>query len=147
MAMRPSTIQRLLNFRILVAEFAVRDLGYGEAGALLGCSGSGARNYVNRLLDAGVVAPRRTRGADGKDLAVFRLHPDPQVARGFLAVLDRQRRIDTLAPAQGTPRGAAADAVFAATPSPLRHDADNALPRRDPLVAALFGLSRAGTPA
>jgi hypothetical protein len=147
MAIRPSTIQRLLNFRKLVAEFAARDLGYGEAGELLGCSASGARNYVNRLLDAGVVAPRRTRGADGKDLNVFRLNPDPQVARAFLAMMERQRRVDTLAPRQAAPRTAAADAGFPASPPPLCPGADDAPARRDPLVAALFGLSRAGTPA
>jgi hypothetical protein len=145
--MRPSTIQRLLNFRLLLAEFAVRDLGYGEAGALLACSNSGARNYITRLLDAGVVVPRRTRGADGKDVAVFRLNPDPQVARGFLAMMERQRRVDTLAPPQASQRIAPVGAGIPAIASPLCDEAGNAPPRRDPLVAALFGLSRAGTPA
>jgi hypothetical protein len=149
MAMRPSTVQRLLNLRTLVAELALRELGYTEAGALLDCSPSGVRNYFNRLLDAGVVAPRRTRGADGKDLTLFRLNPDPQVASGFIAMLERQRRTDVIAPRQITVRTAAADAglaTVAVPPAPCDEAAD-APARRDPLVAALFGQSRAGTPA
>jgi hypothetical protein len=150
MAMRPSTVQRLHNFRTLVAEFAARDLGYGEAGVLLDCSTSGARNYVNRLLEAGVVVQRRTRGADGKDLTVFRLNPDPHVARGFLAMMARQQRVDALLPRQASAaRSAAAVARFPAAPvaPPGCDDADDAPARRDPLVAALFGLTRGGTPA
>jgi hypothetical protein len=123
--MRPSTTQLELNLRALVAEFALRDMGCVDVSLFLACSPSGARNYIKRLLDAGIVAPRRAGVR-----TVYRMKPYARLA-------DPPR----IGAAPGGDRGPAIAAQAA-----VGHD-PQALPMmRDPLVAALFGRPAAAAP-
>jgi predicted transcriptional regulator len=78
MTTRPSTAQLDLHLQALVAELSVRDMGCAEVSLFLGCSPSSARNYINRLLDAGIVAPRRIGGACGRARILYRSRSAPE---------------------------------------------------------------------
>ncbi|MDL2356562.1 MAG: hypothetical protein QFF03_15025 [Pseudomonadota bacterium] len=109
--------------RLLVAEFAGREIGCAGVALLLGCSLSAARNYVAELLDAGVIALRPNRqAAGGVDRTLYRLAAEPLKVHQFLAALTDRERIDRLW----------RDADFCC-------ETDGSFVRRDPLVAALFG--------
>lgn len=128
--MRPSTTQLELNLRALVAEFTLRDMGCVDVSLFLACSPSGARNYIKRLLDAGIVAPRRAGGTGGRGRTVYRMKPYARLA-------DPPR----IGAAPGGDRGPAIAAQAAVCHDP------QALPMmRDPLVAALFGRPAAAAP-
>jgi hypothetical protein len=135
MAMRPSTMQRDQNLRTLVAEFSLRDMGYLDASLLLGCSASGARNYVDLLLDAGVLVRRRTSGVGGRDRTVYRLNPDAGRVSAFLAMAAREDASDAKPAAQPRAGRPLADCM----PAAACHDSGPMPVRRDPLVTALFG--------
>lgn len=110
--LRPSTARRLEKLSELVAELSVRDMGLAAIAAFLGCSPSSARNYVFELQDAGVVESPASRAPPGcVERTVYRLHADTPGVRRDAGRL----RAD-----------------------PLAGLCERA-PRRDPLVAALFG--------
>jgi hypothetical protein len=127
MTIRPSTTRLDLNLRALVAELSRRDLGCTDVSRLLGCSPSSARNYIARLLDAGIIGPRRGASAGGRATILYRLRPDADLSR-----LDRLA--EAAAPAAPGDDTGAGDEVQG------EPDAAGARPGlRDPLVAAFFG--------
>jgi hypothetical protein len=126
MTIRPSTARLDLNLRALAAEFSVRDMGCMDVSLFLGCSPSSARNYINRLLDAGIVVTRRTAAACGRTTVSYRARPNAGVTD--LPAIAEPRRA---APAPVRAGGAGADQRPDATPR-----------LRDPLVAAFFGSVR-----
>jgi hypothetical protein len=128
--MRPSTTQLDLNLRTLVAEFALRDMGCTDVSLFLACSPSSARNYINRLFDAGIVAPRRAGGTGGRGRTVYRMKPCARMAD-----------LPCIGAAPGGDRRPAV-AVQAA----VCHDPQAPPMMRDPLVAALFGRPSAAAP-
>lgn len=120
---RPSTAQLDLNLRALIAEFSLRDMGCEDVSLFLGCSLSSARNYINRLLDAGYVAPRRTGGACRKTRVLYRA---------------RRGAGDAILPSiAATPR--TAPAPIDPGPPGAADELNASLTLRDPLVAAFFG--------
>ena len=127
MATRPSSSRLDLNLRALVAEFALREMCCVDVSLFLGCSPSSARNYINRLLDAGIVAPRRIAGACGRTRVLYRARPGAGVAD-----------LPCMAEA---PRAAPAPA-----PAPPDVGPPDAFTLRDPLVAAFFGNPAAHRP-
>lgn len=145
--MRPSSARRLKNLRALVAEFSARDIGCAGTALFLGCSLSAARNYICELLDAAVVASLPVRQAAGcVDRTLYRLTADPLAVHEFLAGLARSHGEH----AMPAPRGAASIDMSPDPESAHRtwRTADFTLgvgegpARRDPLVAALFGMPR-----
>lgn len=148
--LRPSSARRLRNLRALVSEFSGRDIGCAGVALFLGCSLSAARNYVAELLDASVVASHSVRQARGcVDRTLYRLTADPLAVHQFLAGLARSHDEHAIAPA----RGATASNNMAPNPEYIHRTwrtADFTLgagqgpARRDPLVAALFGVPGIG---
>lgn len=128
--LRRQSAQRLTNMRTLVAEFSVRDLGYGGVALLLDCSSSAARNYICELLDAGLIASHPIRLAAGcADRTRFCLTDDPGLVRHFLAGLGKSQGGD----------GNSQRVHRALEHSNSSADMDHTQARRDPLVTALFG--------
>lgn len=128
--LRRQSKQRLTNMRTLVAEFSVRDLGYGGVALLLDCSSSAARNYICELLDAGLITSHQIRLAAGcVDRTRFRLTDDPGLVRHFLAGLGKSQGGD------GNSRRVHRALDYSNSSS----DVDDTQARRDPLVTALFG--------
>jgi hypothetical protein len=128
--MRPSTTQLDLNLRALVAEFALRDMGCIDVSLFLACSPSSARNYINRLLDAGIVAPRRTGGTGGRSRTMYRMKPYARLAD---------------LPCIGAAPGGGRRPAIAAQAAVCR-DPQAPPMMRDPMVAALFGRPSAAAP-
>jgi hypothetical protein len=123
---RPSSARRLANFRTLVAEFAVRRMGYIAVAELLSCSTSAARNYIQELVDRGVVAKHPI------DRKLYCGHSDPLIADEFLAALTRLE--------QSGPASVPTRRVHSLWDDAIVSRAGVHQPaRRDPLVAALFG--------
>jgi hypothetical protein len=109
-AMRPSSSLKAGRLQLLATAFARRALRQADVAALLDCSPSGARNYLNELMDAGVITVSHATGGERSFARrAFVLHPDGHRAAQRL-----------LAPAMAGEGGACVQ-------------------RRDPLVAALFG--------
>jgi DNA-binding Lrp family transcriptional regulator len=77
---RPSTLLRQERLQLLAAAFARRTLRQADVAALLDCSPSGARNYLNELVEAGVITPCRAT-PDERTFAkrAFVLHPEAPV--------------------------------------------------------------------
>lgn len=131
----------------LVAELAVRNMGYGAAALFLACSSSAARNYMHELRDAGVIAAALIRQSAGCiDKMAFHLNPDPSLAQNFLATLDASRRVNKISTRGG---GHQVDACANVRHFHImRDDVEMSLKvsstpvQRDPLVAALFGARR-----
>lgn len=121
--MRRSSYRRHANFRKLVAELALRDIGCAGVTLLLDCSISAARNYIAELVDAGVLASHPVRQQAGCiDRTLYCRTADPLVVRAFLAAL-------------ASPQ----DAGHRWPVAHVSPGADDLPARRDPLVAALFG--------
>jgi hypothetical protein len=133
-------LRRAENIRRLVAALAQGNMGPSAVAELLQVSPTSARNYLEGLAQAGVgdYDPQR-RGQ-------LRLHPDTALVERFLATLDDSaaRRISLrrspsrhcVNPGQHFLHVLADDVRF-----PLVLDQFPV--RRDPLVAALFGLNAA----
>lgn len=128
----PSSVRRLANFRVLVAEFAVRQMGCAAVAEVLHCSSSAARNYLHELLDGGIVTRHPI------DRTVYCQNSDPLVAHEFLAALARLGQGKRTALPTRRVHSLWNDAIVCCS------SADQPA-RRDPLVAALFGA--AGPPA
>lgn len=77
--MRPSTALRIERLQLLAAAFARRTLRQADVAALLDCSPSGARNYLNELVEAGAIAPCGASAAERSfSKRAFVLRPDGQ---------------------------------------------------------------------
>lgn len=77
--MRPSTLLRMERLQLLAAAFARRSLRQADVAVLLDCSPSGARNYLNELVEAGAIAPSMaTAGERSFSKRIFALRPDGQ---------------------------------------------------------------------
>lgn len=131
--LRPSSTRRLRNLRALVAEFSGRDIGCAGVALFLDCSLSAARNYVSELLDASVVALHPVRQAAGCiDRRLYKLTVDPLAVHAYLAALASSHGVEV-----GEWEAGRMERGWSAADFPL-----GAPPRRDPLVAALFGTVR-----
>lgn len=112
---RPSSVRRIEKMRMLVSALSERDMGYLAAAALLECSPSSARQYLQQLGDAGVLSFRSSSGS-------YWLNADPAAARHFFDAQPGEKR--------------------APTPGPRvvhNMNAGDFPARRDALVMALFG--------
>jgi hypothetical protein len=149
--MRRSTLFRIERLTALVEALSARDLGLADIADLLHCSASASRNYAFELTDAGIIrlAPGPQVGGSG-GRRLYRITPDRALVDAFMSVLANPGACDVTRANAGrkpdaSPRGAAGgkgraqEPEFVCNPFPV-------VVRRDPLVAALFGSSRAGHP-
>jgi hypothetical protein len=115
--MRPSSLLRNTRLNALIEALSFRELGSKGAAALLQCSVSSARNYLEELMDARVIAiSSKPWTGGGLDRTVYCLNPDPLIVGAFQTAL-------------GEFASGADKAANAAV--------------RDPLVLALFGAPQA----
>jgi predicted transcriptional regulator len=135
--MRSASVQRIENIRRLVAALAQRSMEAREVAELLNVSDRAARNYLKELEEAGAADHAlgcRTR---------LRLRSDPAVLERYLSTLTQRIGQQHVALRRSVSRHCltpgtkflhvlADDVRF-----PLVMDQHP--PRRDPLVAALFG--------
>jgi hypothetical protein len=111
--MRPSSLLRNTRLNALIEALSFRELGSKGAAALLQCSASSARNYLQELIDARVIAVSSKPWTGGDlDKTVYCLNPDPLIVNSFQTALGESASCD------GTARTVMV---------------------RDPLVLALFG--------
>lgn len=130
--------RRIANIRHLLAALAHGSMGPGGVADLLGISHTAARNYLETLVQNGVAVH------DPVQRTHVCLRPDQLVRQRFLDELEQgaARRValrrsltrHCLDPGQSFLHVLADDAGF---PLEMRRQP----PRRDPLVAALFGAS------
>jgi hypothetical protein len=145
LTVRRSTMRRQQRLQVLIGELAARGMDAADVAALLACSPTAARNYLNELLEASVIEFRRAaRSADTGQRSGYFLTGDAALVSSFLADLDalhsravrlkRGSKPATEARSFGTRHfHIIADDRF------LGVSAIEVAVRRDPLVAALFG--------
>lgn len=117
----PSSVRRCANIKMLIGELASRDMRAEDAAVMLQASASCARNYMNELCAAGVIA------------ATFQLDSTPKIRRPYYRLSADLERVRAFA-AGLAPLGRE-------VPPPAKR-VNGAPARRDPLVAALFGSPR-----
>jgi hypothetical protein len=133
-----SSLRRVENVRRLVAALAQGDMRSADVAQLLRISPSAARNYLEGLVEAGVAChdPQRRR--------YLRIHPDAALVQRFLAALDEGsdgRRISLRrSPSRHCVDPGAQFLHVLADDVRFPLVLDHFPVRRDPLVAALFGL-------
>ncbi len=148
---RRSTLRRIEKLKALVGELAVRELDVHAAARFLQCSPSSARNYILELCGAAIAMPPfGTPGDCAADGQAYHLNAlvDGEQIHHFLEQLAAPRICGAARSKGGRPAGVRCggryfhimgdDTKFALQPG-------IAPTRRDPLVAALFGM--AATPA
>lgn len=140
MAVRPSTTRRAGKLRLLLDELALRELDVAAAAALLQVSSSSVRNYLHELHDAGIAAPSADAGGRWVEASVYRLCADADRVRDFLAQV-AAARMARARPANHNPVWRNGGCLFHIMGDDVKFalSAGSAHPRRDPLVAALFG--------
>ncbi|RJG11275.1 ArsR family transcriptional regulator [Massilia cavernae] len=138
---RSTSRRRIGKMKELVAELSRRDMDHADVMALLDCSRTSARIYIGELLCAGVAEqPPCGRNRAAGERTFYRIAPDRAVVGAFLAAAGDSAYADNVGHAAdkgGRHFHILADDV--AYPLVV----DDAKVLRDPLVAALFGASKA----
>ena len=139
---RPASVRRSQRMQLLIARLGQENLSTDDIAALLACSHTAARNYVGQLLSANVIVAVRRQGRVGLrgSRLEYRLTGDaPCVAHflaHFLALLVAQP--DDAAPVQLAP-AFRRQVHLIERGEHMGHLDKTIVPRRDALVAALFG--------
>lgn len=143
--MRLSTLRRTERLLALLAELSIRDMDLLAMSFLLNCSQSAVRNYTFELLSAGVIVAfpsKRTSAGGSKD---YRLSADTRIVENFLSNLGEPRRGDIISAKHSRQlHKTLADArYFHIMWNDMNgsFEVNGAHARRDPLVAALFGVA------
>ncbi len=142
-----ATLRRIENMQKLIGELALHEMLADEIAWFLKFSPSGARKYIRDLREAGVIELARyiegTATYLGK--AVYRLTPDPDRVRAFLAAIVQPKR-EGAPPRKERPgvreqnmAGAGRHFHILADDTHYAIRVNRGPVMRDPLVAALFG--------
>ena len=142
------TARRIQNMHHLVSELSAHEMRADEIATALQYSSSGAGKYIRSLREAGVIElDRHINGtATYLGMAVYRLTPDQERVRIFLAALVAPKRSDGVV--QKKKRLALPEKVTEERGRHFHIMADDTYyairvsreaAQRDPLVAALFG--------
>jgi hypothetical protein len=152
---RPATVRRFQRFHALVAELATRDMDTIAVASFLQCSPTAARKYLNDLLEASVIKPRRSvlRG-DSRMRNCYQLTADLWLAQNILRDIHESQCGEAIFTRRNMRTNAASGNQtrhfhIMADDCHARVSASHVAVRRDPLVAALFGdgTQRTGLPA
>lgn len=140
-----ATERRDTNFRILIAEFARRELTGPDVEELFGFSPSGARKYLRDLCEAGVAQIDRIGGEGKRVWPIFKATADQVAVEKFLALLGMPQQPkapkEKTAPLREVSPGRFLHVM--GDDEPYRVRPSSKLVSRDPLVAAIFGAGAA----